>query len=149
MDVLTDNGVLLGQIERKTTDRLLVAKGGRGGCRETQWNGMEGQRATIFLDLKLIADIGFVGYPNAGKSSLLKSISRASPKIANYPFTTLKPNLGVMQFPDYRQVSVADLPGLIEGAHLNRGLGYQFFEAHRKDTGSAVRRGHKWLPADA
>lgn len=127
VDVLSENGVIMGQI-KDSNERLLVAKGGRGGCRETQWNGMEGERMTIFLDLKLIADIGFVGYPNAGKSSLLKSISRSSPKIANYPFTTLKPNLGVMEYPDHRQISVADLPGLIEGAHLNHGLGYQFLK---------------------
>lgn len=127
VDVVTEENVIIGQIERKG-DKVLVAKGGRGGCRETQWNGMEGEKVDIYLDLKLIADIGFVGYPNAGKSSLLKAVSRASPKIAGYPFTTLKPNLGVMQFPDHRQISVADLPGLIEGAHLNYGLGHQFLK---------------------
>ena len=125
VDVLNEKGVLLGRVERKG-ERVLVARGGRGGCRDTMWTGMEGERSVIFLDLKLIADVGLVGYPNAGKSSLLKSISRATPKIANYPFTTLKPNIGVMQFPDLRQISVADLPGLIEGAHQNQGLGHRF-----------------------
>ena len=127
VDVLTATGVKLGQLERKG-DEVLVARGGRGGCQETQWNGMEGERNTILLDLKLIAHVGLVGYPNAGKSSLLKSVSRAAPKVADYPFTTLKPNVGVMQYPDHRQVTMADLPGLIEGAHLNRGLGHRFLK---------------------
>lgn len=127
VEVLSETGIQLGHVVRKH-EKVLVARGGRGGCLETQWNGMEGTKGIIYLDLKLIADIGFVGYPNAGKSTLLKAISRASPKIADYPFTTLKPNLGIMEFPDHRQISVADLPGLMEGAHKNYGLGYQFLK---------------------
>ena len=99
-----------------------------GGNQSNNYLGRKGQKQTIVLDLKLIADVGFVGFPNAGKSSLLKAISRASPKIANYPFTTINPNIGVMEFDDLRQISVADLPGLIEGAHNNIGLGHKFLK---------------------
>lgn len=80
------------------------------------------------MDLKLIADVGLVGFPNAGKSTLMKSISRANPKIASYPFTTIMPQIGMLKYEDYRQVSMADLPGLIEGAHRNIGMGHQFLK---------------------
>lgn len=82
----------------------------------------------IKLDLKLIADIGLVGFPNAGKSTLLKAISRANPKIASYPFTTIQPQIGTIEYEDYRQITMADLPGLIEGAHRNIGMGHQFLK---------------------
>jgi len=119
--------VAIGELNR-VGDRVLVAIGGRGGDVRNQYNGMQGQRQSVTLDLKLIADVGMVGYPNAGKSTLLKAISRASPKIADYPFTTLNPNIGIVEYVDYRRLQCADLPGLIEGAHENHGLGHKFLK---------------------
>lgn len=107
-------------------ETCLVAGGGCGGNSSNQFIGSKGQELRIKVDLKLIADIGLVGFPNAGKSTLLKAISRASPKIASYPFTTIQPQIATIEYEDYRQITIADLPGLIEGAHRNIGMGHEF-----------------------
>jgi GTPase len=132
-----DTSAFLGEI-LADGEEIIVAKGGRGGRGNAafassthqaprEWEpGREGEQRTLELELKLIADIGLVGMPNAGKSTLLSVISKATPKIADYPFTTLSPNLGVVQLTDHRTFVVADIPGIIEGASEGRGLGFQF-----------------------
>lgn len=125
--VTTDDGRVLGDLNAEG-DRVMVAKGGSGGSFHSAFEPSKGQVKHIRLDLKLIADLGLVGFPNAGKSSLLTALSNATPQIANYAFTTLKPEIGKLMYPDYKQISVADLPGLIEGAHMNKGMGHKFLK---------------------
>jgi GTPase len=118
--------------------RILMCRGGRGGRGNAQFatstnraprrieHGFPGEQCDLRFELKLIADVGLIGFPNVGKSTLIARISSARPKVGDYPFTTLQPNLGVVELDNYKSFVVADIPGLIQGAHLGHGLGTQF-----------------------
>lgn len=125
--ITTDEGKFIGNLD-VPGDSVKVAKGGSGGSYHSLFNPSKAKPKHIRLDLKLIADMGLVGFPNAGKSSLLTALSNATPEIASYAFTTVKPEIGKLMYSDHKQVSVADLPGLIEGAHLNKGMGHKFLK---------------------
>ena len=134
-----DNNFVIADLTKKE-DRVIVAKGGRGGRGNMAFatknnpapafceNGEPGEERTVKVELKLLADVGLVGLPSVGKSTFISKISAAKPKIAAYHFTTLSPNLGVVKTKDNRSFTVADLPGLIEGAHLGEGLGDKFLK---------------------
>ncbi|WP_313111768.1 GTPase ObgE [Aequorivita sediminis] len=119
-------------------EEKVVAKGGRGGLGNAHFKsstnqtpryaqpGEEGEEVDIIIELKILADVGLVGFPNAGKSTLLSVITAAKPKIANYEFTTLKPNLGIVEYRDFQTFVVADIPGIIEGAAEGKGIGHRF-----------------------
>jgi len=133
-----DNKTLLFDFDKKE-EKYIAANGGKGGLGNTRFKsstnraprkftkGNIGEEFTIWLQLKTIADIGIIGLPNAGKSSLLAALTNANPKIANYNFTTLNPNLGVASYDD-KEITIADIPGLVEGAHEGVGLGIQFLK---------------------
>ena len=132
-----ETGDLLADIDAAGQE-IVIAVGGRGGRGNARFAtstnraprehepGEKVEPIDLVLELKLVADVGFVGYPNAGKSTLLGAVSNAKPKVAPYPFTTLHPVIGVCEYPDFKKILLADVPGLIDGAHLNVGLGHYF-----------------------
>ena len=135
----SDTNEVIADLE-KENQSFVIAKGGNGGFGNARFktkintaprianNGLDGLEFNLELELKILADIGLVGFPNAGKSTFIRSISNAKPKIADYPFTTLVPNLGIVKYSDYKTYVVADIPGIIEGASSGKGLGIQFLK---------------------
>ena len=123
---------------KKHSESFVIAKGGNGGFGNARFktknnvapkianNGALGEEFSLSLELKVLADVGLVGFPNAGKSTLISKISNSKPKISDYPFTTLTPNLGIVKYHDYKSFVMADIPGLVEGASKGKGLGSQF-----------------------
>lgn len=132
-----ETGEVIGEIS-EDGEEIIIMEGGKGGKGNVHFKnsvnqtpryaqpGIPEQEGWIILELKILADVGLVGFPNAGKSTLLSVVSAAKPEIANYPFTTLTPNLGIVAYRDYRSFVMADIPGIIEGAHEGKGLGLRF-----------------------
>lgn len=132
-----DTGGFIGEL-LADGEELVIAKGGRGGIGNVHFKsstnqsprqfteGTLGEECTLWVELKLVADVGLVGYPNAGKSTLLSRLTHAHPKIAPYPFTTINPIIGTLEFENFSRLRIADIPGLIDGAHEGVGLGHQF-----------------------
>ena len=151
----TDTGETIGEITEDKQE-LIVAKGGKGG--KGNWHfksatnqtpryaqpGLPGEERDLTLELKLLADVGLVGFPNAGKSTLLSKLTAAKPKIGDYPFTTLKPNLGIVSYRDGRSFVMADIPGIIEGAAEGKGLGHYFLRHIERNSNLLFL-----VPADA
>ncbi len=137
LSVISAKGELVADLTQHG-QQFILCKGGRGGlgnrnfataARQTPrfaQPGEPGDEGDFLLELRIVAEVGLVGYPNAGKSTLLTAISRARPKVAPYPFTTLHPQIGIVEYADWKRLTVCDVPGLIEGAHKNVGLGHEF-----------------------
>jgi len=150
-----DEGNIIGEVT-ENGQKLIIAKGGKGGLGNWHFRsatrqtpryaqpGLEGEERQVTLELKILADVGLVGFPNAGKSTLLSAVSAAKPKIADYAFTTLTPNLGIVEYRNHQSFIMADIPGIIEGAAEGKGLGHRFLRHIERNSNLLFL-----IPADA